>query len=186
MLKQFRTHYLLYAFILFASGLLAWWFFHNPVRDFTVSIPGMDNRKKGAAFAGKPVVIGSEFKFYQASPDFPGTRWTNFRGADYDNINKETIPLIEKWGKNGPKILWKKSLGEGHAAPAVYDGKVYLLDYDEAGKSDQLRCLLLSTGVELWRRGYQVHLKRNHGLSRTIPAVNTKFVLTILKNKQHA
>ena len=176
---RFPANYILYIFILLATGLLIWWFLYDPVRNFTISMPGMDNRKKGAAFAGKPVIIGSEFKFYQASKDYPGTRWTNFRGADFDNVSKEPIPLIEKWDKSGPRILWKKSLGEGHAAPAVYDGKIYLLDYDEAGKSDQLRCFLLSTGTELWRRGYQVHLKRNHGLSRTVPAVNSKFVLTI-------
>jgi outer membrane protein assembly factor BamB len=166
-------------FILLASGLVAWWFFYDPVKNFKVSVPGMDNRKKGVAVAGKPVIIGSEFKFYKESPDIPGTRWTRFRGQDYDNINKEPIRLIDSWGSSGPRILWKKQLGEGHAAPAVYDGKVYLLDYDEAGKSDQLRCLLLSSGEELWRRGYRVHLKRNHGLSRTVPAVNSKFVLTI-------
>lgn len=139
----------------------------------------MDNRKKGPATAGKPVMIGSEFKFYKAMPDVPGTRWTRFRGQDFDNISKEPVRLIEKWDKSGPCILWKKDLGEGHAAPAIYDGKVYLLDYDEATRSDQLRCFLLKTGEELWRRGYQVRLKRNHGLSRTVPAVNARFVLTI-------
>jgi len=161
-----------------AGTALMWWFFHNPVHDFTPSVPGMDHRKKGGV-AAKPVIIGGEYKFSRQSPDIPGTRWSGFRGSDHDNISKERIPLIEKFGKAGPKILWKINLGEGHAAPAVWDGKVYLLDYDEAGKSDQLRCMLLSTGEELWRRGYRVHLKRNHGLSRTIPAVNAKFVVTL-------
>jgi outer membrane protein assembly factor BamB len=174
-----RTGFILLFFIVLAMGVVSWWFFYDPVKNFTVSVPGMDNRKKVVTSSGKPVNIGSEFKFYQASPDFPGTRWTRFRGADFDNINKEPIRLIGKWGNTGPRILWKKELGEGHASPAVYDGKIYLLDYDEAGKSDQLRCFLLMTGAELWRRGYQVHLKRNHGLSRTVPAVNEKFVLTI-------
>lgn len=179
MQKKFSTKYVFLIFIMSATGLLAWWFFYDPVKNFTISSPGMDNRKKGAAVAGKPVVIGSEFKLSKTAKDCPGTRWTRFRGPDFDNINKEPVRLIEKWGKNGPQILWKTSLGEGHAAPAVYDGKIYLLDYDELGKSDQLRCLLLSTGEELWRRGYKVHLKRNHGLSRTVPAVNAKFVITI-------
>ncbi len=166
-------------FVAVATGVLAWWFFHDPVKDFKASVPGMDNRKKGAVVPGKPVAIGSEFTFFRSSPDVPGTRWTRFRGQDYDNISKEPTRLVEKWGKEGPEILWKKDLGEGHAAPAIYDGKVYLLDYDEAGKSDQLRCFLLATGEELWRRGYRVHLKRNHGLSRTVPAVNDRFVVTI-------
>ncbi|MCX6268768.1 MAG: PQQ-binding-like beta-propeller repeat protein [Bacteroidetes bacterium] len=166
-------------FIFSAIAFVVWWFLHDPVKNFTLSVPGMDNRKKGSAVSGKPVTIGSEYKFFQASQDFPGTRWTRFRGQDFDNINKEPTRLIEKWGKTGPHILWKKSLGEGHAAPAVYDGKIYLLDYDETGKADQLCCFLLADGKELWRRGYRVHLKRNHGLSRTVPAVNEKFVITI-------
>jgi len=179
MLKKHLTRYILLFFILSALGLLAWWFFYDPVKSFTVSVPGMDNRKKGMTPQGKPVQIGAEFKFFKTSEDVPGTRWTRFRGPDFDNISKENIRLIDRFGKNGPEILWKISLGEGHAAPAVYNGKVYILDYDEAAKADQLRCLELSSGEELWRRGYRVHLKRNHGLSRTVPAVNEKFVLSI-------
>lgn len=174
-----RTGFILMMVIISASGLLAWWYFHDPVKDFTVSVPGMDNRKKGAAAPGKQVSIGSEFRFYRSSPDLPGTSWARFRGRDYDNISKEPVRLIEKWDRKGPRILWKRPLGEGHAAPAVYNGKVYVLDYDEAAREDQLRCFLLATGEELWRRGYRVFLKRNHGLSRTIPAVNEKFVVTI-------
>ena len=165
--------------ILLAGSTFILWIFHDPVSRLTVSVPGMDNRKKGVATPGEPVKIGSEFNFFKSSEDIPGTRWTRFRGPDFDNISKEAIRLIDTWGKNGPRILWKVNLGEGHAAPAVYNGKVYLLDYDETNKADMLRCFSLLTGEELWRRGYHVHLKRNHGLSRTIPAVNEKFVLTI-------
>jgi outer membrane protein assembly factor BamB len=179
MLKKYRTILILLTFIVPAFILFVWWLFYDPVKHFTLSVPGMDNRKKGALNSGKPVVIGSEYTFFKSVPDKPGTRWTRFRGQDFDNISKEPIRLIEKWGKEGPRILWRIALGEGHAAPAIYDGKVYILDYDETTKSDQLRCFLLSTGEEIWRRGYQVHLKRNHGLSRTVPAVNDRFVLTI-------
>jgi outer membrane protein assembly factor BamB len=138
----------------------------------------MDERKTGA-IALQKVNIGETFKFLKTCEDIPGTRWPRFRGADFDNISKENTRLIDSWGKAGPKILWKKQLGEGHAAPAVYDGRVYILDYDEASKQDLLRCFSLANGDELWQRGYHVRLKRNHGLSRTIPAVNDKYVLTI-------
>jgi outer membrane protein assembly factor BamB len=36
----------------------------------------------------------------------------------------------------------------------------------------------LETGTELWRRWYRVPMKRNHGFSRTIPAVNDKYIVT--------
>ncbi len=70
-------------------------------------------------------------------------------------------------------------MGEGHAAPAIYDGRAYLLDYMEEEKADALRCFDLLSGEEIWRRSYQVHIKRNHGMSRTIPAVNEQYVVTI-------
>ncbi len=179
MARNYPARIIIPAFIAAALAMLAWWFLFNPVSNFTVSVPGMDNRKKGGASKGVPVKIGSEFKFFKTQVDIPGTSWPRFRGGDFDNICKEKIRLIDHWGKNGPVILWKLAVGDGHAAPAVYHGKVYLLDYDEVKKTDQLRCLSLATGEELWRRGYLVHLKRNHGLSRTIPAVSDKFVMTI-------
>ncbi len=138
----------------------------------------MDERKTGAVAVQK-VNIGETFAFFKTCDDIPGTRWPRFRGADFDNVSKENIRLIDKFPKEGPKILWKIPLGEGHAAPAVYDGRVYLLDYNETKKQDLLRCFSLATGEELWQRGYMVRLKRNHGLSRTIPAVTDKYVVTI-------
>jgi len=168
-------------FFLIFTGLvvLGWWFLHDPVDSFTMSQPGMDNRKAGVVIAGDTVKIGEEFTFFKTVEGIPGVKWPRFRGEEFDNISKEKIRLIETWGKEGPRILWKINLGEGHAAPAVYDGRVYLLDYDEVKKEDALRCFSIITGEELWRRAYHVHLKRNHGLSRTIPAVNDKYAVTI-------
>ena len=179
MFKKYPARYVLLVFVVSALAIFIWWFIYDPVKTFTVSVPGMDNRKKGDISTREAVKIGAEFNFFKSMEDLPGTNWRRFRGADFDNISKEKIRLIDRWGEKGPHILWKVPLGEGHAAPAVYNGKVYLLDYDESSKTDQLRCFSLITGAELWRRGYYIHLKRNHGLSRTIPAVNEKFVLTI-------
>lgn len=170
--------YLLPAFVVVCICILVWWIAYNPVKLFKPSVPGMDERKTGVIAAQK-VTIGETFTFFKTCDDISGTRWPRFRGSDFDNINKENIRLIDKFGKEGPKVLWKIPLGEGHAAPAVYDGRVYILDYDETSKQDLLRCFSLANGEELWRRGYHVRLKRNHGLSRTIPAVNQNFVVTI-------
>lgn len=165
--------------ILLMIAVITWWLVHNPVSSFTYSVPGMDKRIQGKQVTTETISVGEDFTFFKDEPLVPGTRWNRFRGSDYDNISKERIPLIDSWGSAGPKILWKKAMGEGHAAPAVYDGRVYILDYDERTKSDALRCLSLFNGEELWNRRYKVHLKRNHGLSRTIPAVNEKYVVSI-------
>ncbi len=139
----------------------------------------MDTHGSRLPISTQEVKIGESFTAYGTTEEIPGPGWPRFRGGDFDNISKERIPLTEKWGNIRERIRWKVELGEGHAAPAVYGGRVYLLDYDEKKKSDALRCFSLLTGKELWRREYKVHLKRNHGLSRTIPAVNGKYVVTI-------
>jgi outer membrane protein assembly factor BamB len=104
--------------------------------------------------------------------------WPQIRGNDYDNIKKSSQPLIDKFN-NDPKIQWSVELGEGHAGPSVYKGLVYVMDYDEEQKADMLRCFALKDGKEVWRRWYNVNIKRNHGMSRTIPAVTEKYILTI-------
>jgi outer membrane protein assembly factor BamB len=42
-----------------------------------------------------------------------------------------------------------------------------------------LRRFSLADGKEIWRRWYKVETKRNHGVSRTVPAVSEKFTVTI-------
>lgn len=161
-------------------ALVAYWLLHNPVDHITKSIPGMDNRPDSLLTSSEIVSIGEKFvKLSDEEPDTKSNSWTRFRGADFDNISKEKTSLINKFPENGPKILWSVDLGEGHAAPAVQNGKVYLLDYLEKEKADALRCFSLETGKELWQRKYRVHIKRNHGMSRTVPALNEKFIVTI-------
>ncbi len=61
----------------------------------------------------------------------------------------------------------------------IYNGKVYILDYHEIKKADVLRCFSLETGEEIWRRWYRIKIKRNHGISRTVPAISDKYIVTI-------
>ncbi len=162
-----------------ASSLLLFWFLYNPVNDLKVSLPGLDNRPENSQTEGAAVKIGEDFKEYKKLSSSLTGKWTNFRGADYDNKVKDGIKLIDGWGNEAPKILWKVELGEGHAAPVIYNGKVYMLDYIENKKVDALRCFSLETGEELWRRSYKVHIKRNHGMSRTVPAIDSSYLITI-------
>ncbi len=170
--------YIVYLFAAVAAGVFLYWFTYDPVKDLQRHEPGLDNRPPKSESSNEQVLIGEKFSTYAEHESTLTGKWTNFRGQDFDNINKENIPLIDNWQPE-PTILWEVLLGEGHAAPAIYNGRVYLLDYDEAKKADALRCFALETGQELWKRSYNVQVKRNHGMSRTIPAVTDKYVLTI-------
>ena len=44
---------------------------------------------------------------------------------------------------------------------------------------DAIRCLSLDDGREIWRYNYPVEIKRNHGMSRTVPAVSGGYVVTL-------
>lgn len=158
---------------------LSWWFFADPVRDLHPKLPGMDNRPPGSAASAEIVDIGSLFQSYSGTAAaLPGS-WPRFRGTDFDNINKENIPLADSWGATGPEVLWSIDLGEGHAGPVVSQGRVFIMDYDEEARADILRCFSLLDGQEIWRRGYKLFIKRNHGISRTVPAVSGDYVVTM-------
>ena len=72
-----------------------------------------------------------------------------FRGPDLDNIYKDAGGLAHSWPASGPRKLWTVQLGEGHAAAAVSNSRVYVLDYDQQARADTLRCLSLADGREL-------------------------------------
>jgi outer membrane protein assembly factor BamB len=105
--------------------------------------------------------------------------WPQFRGTNSDNISRETVPLARAWQASEPRELWGVEVGEGYAGAAVLNGRVYIMDYDRDKKQDALRCLDLNDGSELWRYVYPVSVKRNHGMSRTVPAVTDKFAVAM-------
>jgi len=129
--------------------------------------------------SGQEVSLDSYFAKGIGKPSNILGEWPKFRGANSDNINQESVALANYWPVEGPKKLWAADLGEGHAGPAVAHGCVYLIDYDEKEKADCLRCLSLDTGQEIWKRWYHLSLKRNHGFSRTVPAVAGRYVVTM-------
>lgn len=123
--------------------------------------------------------LAGTLKTFDGVPsELPGN-WPRFRGAEFDNICKDDVTLADKWPEGGPKVYWSVELGEGYAAPAVLNGCVYLFDYDEDARADALRCFSLADGREIWRHSYKLPAKRNHGFSRTIPAVTDECIVTI-------
>ena len=158
------------------TGVIVFWHLYTPDYHLTIQEPGADNRPEGTARKADDVVIGEFFMRYaQSSPLLKGA-WPCFRGGEYNNTAATggTLNPLSDFS-----TIWKVETGEGHAAPAIYNGLVYLLDYDEKISSDMLRCFDLESGTELWRRWYRVPMKRNHGFSRTVPAVTDQYVVTI-------
>jgi outer membrane protein assembly factor BamB len=177
-LKKSNTLITGFAAICF-TGILIWWFTddHYPA-ELDLRVPGMDNRPKIEPRT-ENIIIGEFFDTLNLFDEPVAGEWPRFRGNDFDNIAKDSFELAETWDTTGPPVLWQATLGEGYAGPAVWNSRVYVLDYNERRKADMLRCFSLKTGTELWRRWYYVDLKRNHGYSRTVPAVTDNYLVTI-------
>lgn len=167
------------AAVIVAVAALQLWLAWKPAVEVSARLPGGDGRPEDASTADLETDLSGTFQtFSGSSSDLPGV-WPRFRGPDFDNIYKQEYALTDSFGEDGPQVLWSVELGEGHAAPAVLNGRVYLLDYDETARADAIRCFSLEDGREIWRHSYPVSIKRNHGLSRTIPAVTDEFIVTI-------
>ncbi|MEW6236664.1 MAG: PQQ-binding-like beta-propeller repeat protein [Candidatus Omnitrophota bacterium] len=104
-----------------------------------------------------------------------GDNWPQYLGPNRNATSPET-GLLKSWPESGPEALWIFPLGEGYGAPAVYEGKVYILD--KADKKDTLRCLDLATGKEEWSYSYDASGSYGHPGSRSVPTVDKERIYT--------
>ena len=132
------------------AALLVGWHLYDPYKGLSVQAPGSDNRPEGTARKADDVVVGEFFMQYdEPAPTGMTDVWSGFRGPERTNILRTDDVIVTD--KEYP-VQWNVATGEGHAAPVVWKGRVFFLDYDETLSSDCLRCLSLETGKELWRR----------------------------------
>ncbi len=161
-----------------AMALLAWWLFKAPDQPLRLRVPGTDAAPATSSTGGtNPVYLGKLISGAAQAATLPGA-WPQFRGPNRDGVGSDAA-LAESWSAGRPPELWSVAVGEGYAGPAVLDGRVYLMDYDREGQADALRCLSLADGAEVWRYTYPIGIKRNHGMTRTVPFVTEQSVVAI-------
>lgn len=175
--KILNSRLIIPAIVLLFAFALIWYLIYPSAQNLISSLPDMDNRPKSIG-ENDSVFIGEYFEKFIEFEQENTENWPRFRGSDFDNISKDKTPIAESWPTSGPPIAWQIDLGEGHAGPAIHNGKVYILDYIEKEKADALRVFSFKTGAEIWRRWYKVLIKRNHGMSRSIPTVTDDYVIT--------
>jgi outer membrane protein assembly factor BamB len=155
---------------------LAVWHWSDPTAGFVLREPGMDDRPAPADPAAAPPPAGATRRG-EGQPGVAAGSWPGFRGPNLDGVAPDPGPLADSWPENGLREHWSVDLGEGYAGAAVRAGRVYVFDYDQEAGADALRCLSFDDGREIWRFSYPLKVKRNHGMSRTVPAVTDRFVV---------
>ena len=161
-----------------SAGILAAFWLWRPEMGLGSRLPGTDRPPGQEAVAENPVLAGKTLPGEGKAAPLPGA-WPGFRGPNRDAISPEGFPLARSWPAGGPRALWSVELGEGYAGAAVRDGRVYVMDYARERHESVLRCLSLEDGKEIWRFGYPLSIKRNHGVTRTVPAVTEQAVVAL-------
>ena len=84
--------------------------------------------------------------------------WPRWRGSDFNGISKET-GWSASWPAEGPKQLWKSTIGIGFSSVAVSNGWLYTLGNQNG--TETIYCLDASTGKEQWKHAYQCPVDPN-------------------------
>lgn len=161
--------------VVLATAALTSWLLASP------SVP-VEPRVPAGAVDGSPSEAepGAQPGRLSNGPGTPSNHpgaWPCFRGEGRDGVGREAVRLARQWPAEGPRARWRLEAGEGYAGAAVRSGRVYLHDYDQEAKEEAIRCLSFDDGREIWRFAYPNVIKRNHGMSRTVPAVGEKHLV---------
>lgn len=154
-----------------ALAALSWWWSESADNSVIMRVPGTDappgvNPNAVANPAQQGIVTAGPGQ----PAKLPGA-WPQFRGPHRDGRLPGPPSLARAWPEGGPSKLWSIPVGEGYAGAAIEDGRVFLLDYERETKLSVLRCLSLADGAEIWRYSYPLTIKRNHGMTRTVPTL---------------
>ena len=103
--------------------------------------------------------------------------WYQWRGPNRDGISSEK-GWLSVWPEEGPKVLWKTSVGVGYSTVSVSNGRVYTMGNSE--KTDTIYCLDENTGAEIWKHSYRcVTESGGHPGPASTPTVDGKYVYTL-------
>jgi outer membrane protein assembly factor BamB len=86
--------------------------------------------------------------------------WPQFRGPDRDGISTET-GLVDGWGENGPRELWRSPIGAGYSAIIAVGDRLFTMDSDDS--REYVIALDRATGREAWRTAVGELFENDYG-----------------------
>jgi outer membrane protein assembly factor BamB len=106
------------------------------------------------------------------------TDWPQYLGPERNGIYHGPA-LAESWGSDGPRVVWKKSIGAGLSGPVVAQGRVIL--FHRVGDREVVDAFDALTGAPKWTYGYPTAYKDDFGFDegpRAVPVVADGVVYT--------
>jgi outer membrane protein assembly factor BamB len=114
------------------------------------------------------------------SPSGPvlATDWPQFLGPTRNGVYAGP-PLARSWPKEGPRVAWKKEVGQGFAGPIVFAGRLIL--FHRLGDQETVEACDAGTGKRHWSFAYPTAYQDDFGFDegpRATPCVDDGRVYT--------
>jgi outer membrane protein assembly factor BamB len=104
--------------------------------------------------------------------------WPQFLGPSRDGVYAGS-DLAAVWPKDGPPVVWRKSIGQGFSGPVVADGLLIL--FQRVQDQEVVACLEARTGESKWTYSYPTAYRDDFGFDegpRATPCVDHGRVYT--------
>lgn len=104
--------------------------------------------------------------------------WASFLGPRHNGVSGET-KLLKAFPKEGPKVVWEVTKGDGYAAPAVVGERLVL--FHRVGDEEVVECMHAERGERFWRFAYPTTYVDRYGYNngpRCAPVIDGDRVYT--------
>jgi outer membrane protein assembly factor BamB len=106
------------------------------------------------------------------------TDWPQFLGPERNGVYGGPA-LSETWATSGPRVVWRKAVGQGLSGPVVVQNRVVL--FHRTANSEVVEALDARTGTTLWQYAYPTSYRDDFGFDegpRAVPVVADGVVYT--------
>jgi outer membrane protein assembly factor BamB len=104
--------------------------------------------------------------------------WPQFLGPGRNGVYSGPA-LSESWGATGPRIVWRRSVGQGLSGPVVSGNRLIL--FHRVANREVVEAMDPATGKTLWEYGYPTTYRDDFGFDegpRAVPVVANGIVYT--------
>ena len=112
-------------------------------------------------------------------PQATTSDWPQFFGPTRNGVYRGSA-LLETWPSGGPKVVWRKDVGEGFSGPVVTQG--HLILFHRVNNREIVEALDPLTGAPQWKYDYPTAYRDDFGFDegpRAVPVVVDGIVYTI-------
>ena len=103
--------------------------------------------------------------------------WPQFLGPERNGVY--VGPLSDSWSPGGPRVVWRRPIGQGLSGPVVVQGRVIL--FQRVANREVVEAMDAATGKTQWQYGYATAYRDDFGFDegpRAVPVVANGVVYT--------